>query len=109
MVSAAIAFGIVCVSLISVACVFTGKVTQWKEKHDQVMHRFSDGGTELEDTEDPKTINPFMDDPADDMLTENQKPLEQLYHKYVHCRSGVCPASGLSRRISLVSYSVHEY
>jgi hypothetical protein len=28
-------------------------------------------------------INPYMDDTAEEMLTENQKPLEQLYHKFV--------------------------
>jgi hypothetical protein len=70
--------------MVGAVCVFIGRVTGWEEKAIAVSHRLEDGGVELEDTEDPKLINPYADESnEDELLNENRKPIENLYHKYV--------------------------
>ena len=70
--------------MIGAVCVFIGRVTGWEEKAIAVSHRLEDGGVELEDTEDPKLINPYADESnEDELMNENRKPIENLYHKCV--------------------------
>ncbi len=89
--SAGVSLLICSISMIGAMCVFIGRVTGWEEKAIAVSHRLEDGGVELEDTEDPKLINPYADESnEEELMNENRKPIENLYHKCVSTTRLLC-------------------